>query len=442
MQSFPSFLIVLILLITSCNDKPVPYSILEFTGKGYVLNYSKSYILMSHESDSENPTALLASIGDLIMYDDNKVFYYRKSAQNKFLFKTIDEVNYINEKIISINIPDNDDMISWFRQMKSTDISSLDFLYFESTVPESYFPYLTDLAKIKPDIGLGYGGELKDISRLFEIFNPGFVVGGTNSQEELNLLSGLTNLELLMVSLEDSVNSIPLPAMPRLKHLLLAADDKKTLINNDFLINNKQIERLLINKSGRFDLSLIKPLKNLKELVISNFDTLENIDVIKNHKQLEVLSITGEKFKYDPVLNNLHNIRWMTFSSEATQNEFNSFLVYHPDIEVVEIINNYAINNLKPLLKLRKFYGLTISDTLTDFATVKLLKNLKYLSLPEGVLSDSIRKAELQTSLPDTRIVANQGFCLGSGWLMLIIPFILVFRIFIQHRTGKVQHGI
>ncbi len=442
LRLLPALIMVFVLIFTSCTSKPRHYSILDFKGKGMVINFSKSPILIEYESDTVNSTAFLANKGDIIMYGDYNFFYYQDTSENEYLFKIIDKTGYLNGKINSVKIPGNDDMIPWFKQMKSNEIAPLDFLYFETPVPESYFTYLTDLAKSKPAIGLGYDGELKDMSGLFEIFNPAYIIGGTISQNEFNLLSGLTNLELLMVSLADSVFSIPLPAMPRLKQLFLSDINSSLKLNEDLLANNRQIEKLLIKKTGKLDLSLIKPLNNLKELIISDFDTVENADLVKNHKQLEVLAITGKKFKYNSGLNELADIRWITFSQDATQDDFSSFLKYHPDIEVVEIIDNYSINDLQPLLTLKKFYGLTISDTLTDFATIKSLKNLKYLSLPDVVLNDSTKKAELLKSLPNSRIVANQGFCLGSGWLLIIIPFILFFRILSHFKPGNSHNRI
>jgi hypothetical protein len=430
---------LLILLFTSCTSRPEPYSILEFTGKGEVYNYSKSLSPIIYESDSINSTALLACNGDIIMYGENNCFYYRESSLNKFLLKTINNTGFINEKINSISIPRNDDMIPWFKQMKSTDISALGYLYFDSLISESYIPYLTDLAETKPDIGLGYEGALKDMDKIFEIFKPRFIVGVTLSQKDFNLLSGLTNLEILSASLNDSIYTIPLPAMPKLKQLILAGIKKNAITSDDFLINNKQIERLTIMESGKFNFLFIKPLNSLKELIINGSDTIENFDLVRNHNQLELLSITGEKLSNDITLRELPDIRWMTFYEDATQDGFNSFIESHPDLEVVEIINNDTINSLSPLLNLRKFYGLIITDTITDFATIKSLKILKYLSLPDDVLNDSIKKAELQKSLPDTRIVANHGVCLGSGWLLLIIPLILVLRIFTQQISRKVQ---
>ena len=239
-HSFFPFFILLILLFTSCTSRPEPYSILEFTGKGEVYNYSKSLSPIIYESDSINSTALLACNGDIIMYGENNCFYYRESSLNKFLLKTINNAGFINEKINSISIPRNDDMIPWFKQMKSTDISALGYLYFDSLISESYIPYLTDLAETKPDIGLGYEGALKDMDKIFEIFKPRFIVGVTLSQKDFNLLSGLTNLEILSASLNDSIYTIPLPAMPKLKQLILAGIKKNAITSYDFLINNKR----------------------------------------------------------------------------------------------------------------------------------------------------------------------------------------------------------
>jgi len=68
-------------------------------------------------------------------------------------------------------------------------------------------------------------------------------------------------------------------------------------------------------------------------------------------------------------------------------------------------------------------------DTVTDVATVRGLKNLKFLSLPENLLNDSLKTAVWKAALPGTTIVANEGFCLGSGWLLLLIPLVIVFAV-------------
>jgi hypothetical protein len=177
-------------------------------------------------------------------------------------------------------------------------------------------------------------------------------------------------------------------------------------------------------------------------VVICNFDTIENFDLINNHTNLEVLSIISDESDYIPATNGLHSLRWMTFSPDVTQSAFNSFINSHLNIEVAEIFNNDTISSLGPLLKLRNLYGLTITDTLTDLASVKSLKNLKYLSLPSSVLEDKSVKEDLQKLLPDTRIVANEGFCLGSGWLMLLVPLVLCFRILARKKFNRAHNSV
>lgn len=434
---FP-FFIMLILLFSSCTHRPKPYSILEITGKGSIYNFSKSPLPVMYEPDSINSTALLADNGDILVYDENHCFYYRDSSKNSFSIETIKNEGFINGKINSIRIPANDDMIPWFKQMGSKDISTLGFLYLDSIIGESYIPYLKDLAKAKPYIGLGYDGDLKDLKRMLEIFKPGFLIGVRLSRKDFSLLSGLTNLEFLSASLNDSICTEPLPAMPELEQLVLT-DFKMDAVKSDFLINNKQIEKLSVVGSDKFDFSFIEPLNSLKELIINKADTIENFDLIRNHKQLELLSVAGVKLNNDIALKELPGIRWMAFNEEVTQDEFDSFIEGHPGLEVVEIFDNDTIKNLQPLLNLRKLAGLTVTDTLTDYATIKSLKNLKYLSLPKDILNDSIKKTELQKSLPDTRIVSNQGVCLGSGWLLLLIPLILVLKVFTTQKSPKLQ---
>jgi len=437
-NAFPLFFILPILFI-SCNSRPEPYSILEFTGKGLIYNFSRSLFPVMYESDSVNTTALLAGKGDIITYGEFSCFYYRESSRNIFSVKTINNEGFINDKINSIFIPGNDSMIPWFEKMKTTDISELGFLYFQSTVSDSYIPYLTDLAKTKPNIGLGYEGSLKEMTRLLEIFKPEFIVGAGISRTDFDLLSGLTSLRFLSTSLNDSAYTLPLPSLPELNQLILSDVKEDAAIANDFLINNKQIERVRIMGSGKFNLRLIEPLENLKELIIEGYDTIANFDLILNHNQLELLSVGGTKSSTDAGLKKLTGIRWMTFNEETTQDAFNSFIESHPDIEVAEIFDNDLISNLQPLLKLSNLYGLTVTDTVTDLAAVKSLKNLKYLSLPDELLNDSITKADLLKSLPGTKIVANQGVCLGSGWLLLIIPLIIALGLLNLNKSHRVN---
>ena len=275
-----------------------------------------------------------------------------------------------------------------------------------------------------------------------QIFKPAFIAGVSLSREDIIHLSGLDNLEFLSASLKDSAYPEPLPAMPKLKQLLLTDIPKNINIGDDFLINNKQIEKLTIMQSGRISLLFIKPLKNLRELIINGSEAIENTGLIRNNKHIELLSVDGNMLNNGNYLKELTGIRWITFYEDISQDEFNSFVAAHPNLEVVELINNDSVGDLRQLSDLKRLYGLVVTDTLTDIATVKSLKSLKYLSLPSEVLKDSKKLALIQNELPATRIVANYGVCLGSGWLLLIFPLIILLRFVFMHKGEEVQNRL
>ena len=431
-------LFVLMTFFNSCKNQPESYSVLEFTGTDEISNLSKSYFLMLNESDSINPVVILGSKGDLFWCDEYLFVYNDPSAQNRFLLRQTDTILYVNDKIYSIEIPVKDDTIPWFRNLNEYDFSKLQFINVQSKFPDSYLPYLAGLAEIQPDAGIYLPGNFSDLTGLLEIFNPRIIAGTSLSRSDYDRLSGLTNLEVLMITLNDSVITDPLPAMPRLKQLFLTELDDDIVLPDNFLINNKQIERLIIQTSGSLDISMLNPLDNLKELVINVSEDIKNPDLINGHTKLEVLSVTGDDLIYDPGVIRLPLLRWMAFSSNATQEEFDSFIDKHPDLEVIEMIKNDTVSSLQALSKLSMLYGLAVNDTVTDIATIKTLSGLKYLSLPGDFLADPVKKAEIKSSLPGTRIVANEGFCLGSGWLLLLIPLILMFRFF----DRRLQNGI
>jgi hypothetical protein len=440
--SFFPLYVVLILFFTSCTDRSEPYSILEFIGTDNVNNYSKSPLLYFNKSDSVNPTAIMGSRGDLFNFSEYIFLYNDSSSQNRFLIKYIDSVLYVNNKIYSIEIPNNDDMIPWFKNMKEKDFSSLQFINFNTWIPGNYLPHLAELAKIRPDAGLNFSGNFGEMAGLFKIFNPRYITGPALHRSDYDILQGLTNLEILMVTLGDSVINDPLPALPSMKQIFLMGMKEDVVITNDLLINNKQIERVIIEKSGSLDFAILNPIANLKELVVTGSDSILNFDLINGKKKLEVLSITGDELDYNAARISLPSLRWMTFSSNVTQEEFNTFVETHPYLEIIGLIANDTISNLQALSKLSKLSGLTVTDTVTDISSVKTLRNLKYLSLPGKFLDNTVNKAEIQKSLPDTRIVANEGFCLGSGWLLLLIPLVMIIKFLGRQEEKRLQDGI
>ena len=175
---------------------------------------------------------------------------------------------------------------------------------------------------------------------------------------------------------------------------------------------------------------MLSPIENLKEFTLLLSDSLVNPELINRHRKLKSLNINAI---YNPENIKLPRLRYVTLNSEVSQTGFDKFIMSHPNLEAIEITNNQEITDLHHLADLKNLMALTISDAVTDTNSIKNLSKLKYLSLPQEYLNNPALKAGLQQSLPDTRFAANQGFCLGSGWLLLLLPLIFIMW-FIQNR--------
>jgi hypothetical protein len=262
------------------------------------------------------------------------------------------------------------------------------------------------------------------LPELLKIFSPSYLILENVKQNDVVFFKDLNNLELLYITLNDSIYSEALPAMPNLKQLIISEINDSRIISVQFLKNNPQIERLVLIAKDGTDFSFIKPIQNLKHISICGFEHLSGLSVLGNYKHLESICLIGEYMKEFSVFNSLKELRWLTLPINTPQAEFNALIENHPNLEVLEIVKNDTIKDLRPLLNLPKLIGLTIADTLTDFNTLLSMKQLKFISVPSKFARDSVKIATLKKSLPNCTVTTNEGFCLGSGWLLLIIPFI------------------
>lgn len=417
----------LLLIAGGCNTKE-DYKIVEFSGAENIINYSRLGNWSQFVADSVAVSAILCSENDLLCNEDVMMVYnsyFPWSSINNLYVD--DNVALINESIYAINISPDVDMLPWFESMEQKDLSSLQFININTAPKKEYLTFLKRLAEIKPDAGLYHGfDEENDFSSLYAMFNPRYLIGFNYSSGNRHFLERFTNLELLWVNLVQNDNLEPLPDLPTVKQLFVYFSETEDL-PVDFLVHNPQIEKVIIfgDFSGRFDFQALNHLKKLKALTVLDVDSFINPQLINSQSQLESLHLCTCPH---PEAINLPHLRWMMFPGEISQEQFDNFIKMHSHLEVVEL-NNHNIYDLHQLTGLNKLKGLVVIDTLTDLASVQSLSRLEFLSLPQEYIDNATLVAELKEKMPETRIVANEGFCLGSGWLMLLIPLIIVFWI-------------
>jgi hypothetical protein len=185
------------------------------------------------------------------------------------------------------------------------------------------------------------------------------------------------------------------------------------------------------------DYSVLQPLKNLEQLVITNFGCKGDLAKLKNKfSKLSVLIVSGIFTNID-VLSTYKNIRWLGLPENTAQNQFDTISRQLSSLQVLEIKGNDSVKNLSALQKLPNLRGLVITDTVTDKQSLHTLKQLRYLSIPEKNKADSTYVQTLKKSLPGCIIVPNTGACMGSGWLLLLVPTVFLFSLVFPRKLLK-----
>jgi hypothetical protein len=86
---------------------------------------------------------------------------------------------------------------------------------------------------------------------------------------------------------------------------------------------------------------------------------------------------------------------------------------------------------LSVLKQLNEVKALTLDLPVIDFETLEQLTNIKLIIIKQTQFDESkVKINELKEALPDTYIVPGGGICMGSGWILIVIPvFFLVILI-------------
>ena len=423
------------------------YRIVKLKGCDGYTNFPKSEFLCIAGPAADSISALPLCDGDLLyLFTDNSnlPFYrYDKSDGNLLEFYVDDFLLYLNGKIIAIEISDDEAVMDWLEDIDSKDISDLRSLALTDYNSQTHLPYLKKIAAVKPDIGLFVDENISDFTDVLKLFNPSWIVAPGSILDE-NTRKGIgkkKDIELLYIS-ADIWDMKDLSKLPVLENLILAGLPQPA--NNKPLIGNSGLKSLTIIQSGIKDVALLGNLKNLTQLSLLECDSLTDISALKSLSGLEHLGLISCKNLTDiNVLGELASLRSISFNPLITKDELESFAENHNDIESIELVGCSNINDLSPFKKNKKLSCLSYFDTDLDINSIYDLKKLKYLSLPDSIYNDPPQLEQIREKLPNCVIVPSVALCLGSGWLLLIIPVIfltgLAFVFYRRHKSRVAQ---
>jgi len=337
---------------------------------------------------------------------------------------------YNHNKLISICL-DNENGWEKIKETEDQEFINLHSLMISLQISEDQLSVLERISKINPNVGLFIenADTEKELENILSLFDPVWLMIADSDIEDPTgqYFSLLSNLEILVY--DGSSDLDYLKSETDLHTLILMSWDPE--MNKDLNFNSfTNLELLKIENSPIVDFSMFKDLKNLKGLFLVDCDSLLNIDLLTDFSELHSLGFTAcDNISNISHINEIASLSWFSFPSNVDQGEFAEILEFQNSLEAIELVDCKKIVDLQPVVNLGKIKAIGIQVSTYDYSPLYSLNTLELVLLPSEDFEEHKEEVKsLKDALPEARVLPGQGFCLGSGWLLLLIPMILLFR--------------
>lgn len=397
-----------------------------------VYNLNRYAIWFCSGSETESNTTIMAEAGDLlyITTEEIELFYRFDPKDGQHLSFTSDPdapyMTYLNGQLVCLGINDDPGVWEWIKECDIRSLQHLQSLDFSGGLGEILdLNLVKKIAKARPTIGLCLGDITKVSSEILALFTPSWLyISGSFDFNEVDT-SRLKKLECLFVFEPENTQFIE--ELDHLETLILHSENDAGDLNLDRIA---QLRSLTL--SGWSNINGLENFSNrnrLRNLYFVGCET-DDVSLIYLFPKLTGLGLYYCDVDIDLLeLQDLSRLRWLSFPPNVSQSDFATFLSQHPELKVVDLINCDKINDLSPLASLAEIQGLTLEVAVEDLSPLYQLTDLQVLTLGEDSFDEEDYQ-NLQASLPNTQIVT--GYCLGSGWLLLMIPCIAVGSVVIH----------
>jgi hypothetical protein len=412
------------------------YKWVAFQGPVFLFNVSMNPSSMGYYADSGRwrhipfrPHDVYSSMGDNMQF----LVEYRNDMPDSFRIRPADSLIYLNGSLWEISLHDGSDMIPFFRQMSEKDRKSLQSISIYGEIPPQYFPWLDSIAASNRNINFRFESDSPNISTesliwLADRFDPTFMYIELSSAE-LGILGHFKKLEKLHVSTwyDGGTTQVQiLPAMPSLRSLTIAGSYDSLFQTAGFLSLNSQLKDLTI-PGGFIPLDIIsRQVNGLQRLGVYGDDSLVSFPYGKYFPQLGTLFLNQplsdrfdtREFKEGQPLKELG------IKASVSQSLFDKIIQDQPALRWLEIYGDdtLLVRNYESLRNLEQLRYLVITEKIGETTPIESMKKLRFLSVPAETRDDSLKLAALEKALPDTRVTPNGGFCMGTGWILLMWP--------------------
>ena len=427
-------LLLTVFLMTGCGQNPwskdPEYYIVDVTGVEFILNSSNSFGGFVYRAMDEDDTlTIVVSEGDLLSLGEVN---YRYDPDDglclRFSEDSVIDAIYLNDEVYWIYLDKGSKTWEWMDQAAPGAIENLDVIFLADTVTEANISSLEKLSQINNNLVVFNDCNNDTLDQyLLTLFAPTWHDAEILKHQDYSAdaKSNLRELELVLFTDYDSTCLETLYDLPRLNSLIIEDWDSSEIAGLQFDILQK-LRSLTIVESEVYDLSSLGTLPKLKDLNLVGCDNLE-IGPLAELTGLRSLGFTVSELLWDTLLfQELPMLSRLSLPYNTTQEEFAGIIDGQKSLQVLELIICEEINDLSPLEGYAGLKALTLSEVYPDISALYQMKDLDLLVLGESYYKDSLGMVKLQNALPDTKIVQGGGLCVGSGWLLLLMPVVIL----------------
>lgn len=434
-------LFLLSVFLPACNRAVNdPYQLVAVKGPVMMLRIESSLSSTLFIADSGQVRYMPVRENELLCAmggDYSAIIKYTRGSYDTMSVDLRDSIAYVNGRLHQLGFLRGSDMLPLLKRLNAKERKDIRMLYIIGELPASYLPWIDSIASVNPTVDLFLQPDslpipAEQLQWLAARFKPTAMVAEMTSGE-LPLLETFSNLQYLYVILDsdDSTAEEPmLPPLPALRALSLDLQGNDSLFSPQrFFRHHRKLSELSLRSTQAPYEALSRAVPSLQRLYIESADSLQRLPYGTWFGKLEGLFINqplGGDFDFDGFQSG-QPLQELGLLSSIRQDQFDALIAHQSRLRWLELYSDDSlkVRDYASLAKLKHLEYLTIGEKVGDITSLQSLKQLRFLSVPAGDSTDSVKFSQLEKALPHTRVTPNGGFCMGTGWLLLVVPLML-----------------
>jgi len=286
---------------------------------------------------------------------------------------------------------------------------------------------LARLAAQTPDVDAIMAEHLAACEDLLALFHPRLIVLKNAAAADLVRLADSGVRDLLITDAED-LDLTAIAGIPSLRSLVLFASSHDGTLR--LPRRGSSLERLVVSADDLQAVTHLDAQGALRHLAITVLPERAMRQVARlPHLQGLVVGVADSEGPTSlAALADLRGLTWLGFRGPVGQPDVDRLIAANPGIEVLQFMDCETFTDFSSLRSLGHLRALLCpGSTGPEAGLLAELPHLRLLALgkDEFAPEQAGRLLGLQERMPEGRIAPVRGMCLGSGWLLLLVPLAL-----------------